>query len=547
MPNCPFFTAKVTPEDDQEEETIAKVVRTQPPQSQASASHSRSGRTHTRTASKQVAATASASEAEPGGDGEGDKGAPASSKKLLWTASVQSVTFTPAGPPRGAPKSVSSKRLRTGDENTEMVVDNTEEPPPRTVPKPSSKTKKGKAKAPQTTKPSGLDVQEVVLPSARSSKKDNAKQKAIEEAQVIDLDDDEVIEVPQPPKVATKSSKSSSKSRRGKIKAASVVQEDGPEAAPETLIEPVDVEMEEHKPDPPAIKAPPHPVARPPPKPSQSVPVVVPKLALPPISRPPRPSRDEDVDLKAAEDELDNMVMELDPTGEVRSLLMSKTSSSRPPSSRSDVRPQKVSSASSSQHQGQDSVLQMASLAWLKTKTMPRVGSVRAMMMEDEVEEEEVAQSLEEIEEEAAVNVDITTYSRNAERPPSTVPPPQTNGRNKTPVEHPTSSGASAKGKTKATDPLPSEPAPPEPRTPSPAAVTNTYPLLGEVDHLPLPLLPDETRSHHLTEVDKDMTLEAYIRLKIERRKEELRADGQRWIEEFLAYAERAKETIQAM
>lgn len=546
MPNCPFFTAKVTPEDDEEEETIARVVRTQPPQSKASASHSRSGRTHTRTASqsKQVAATASASEAEPGGDGEGDTGAPAPSKKLLWTASVQSVTLTPAGPPRGAPKSVSSKRLRTGDENTEMAVDNTEEPPQRIVPKPSSKTKKGKAKAPQT---SGLDVQEVVPTSARSSKRDNAKQKAIEEAQVIGLDDDEVIEVPPPPKVATKSSKSSSKSRKGKIKAASVVQEDGPEAAPETLIEPVDVEMEEHELDPPAIKAPPHPVARPPPKPSQSVPVVVPKLALQPTSRPPRPSRDEDVDLKAAEDELDDMVMELDPTGEVRSLLMSKTSSSRPPSSRSDFKPQKVSSASSSQHQGQDSVSQVASLAWLKTKTMPRVGSVRAMMMEDEVEEEEVAQSLEEMEEEGAVNVDITTYSRNAERPPSTVPPPQTNGRNKTPVEHTTSSGPSAKGKTKAIEPLPSEPAPPEPRTPSPAAVTNTFPPLGEVDHLPLPLLPDETRIHHLTEVDKDMTLEAYIRLKIERRKEELRADGQRWIEEFLAYAERAKETIQTM
>jgi hypothetical protein len=68
-----------------------------------------------------------------------------------------------------------------------------------------------------------------------------------------------------------------------------------------------------------------------------------------------------------------------------------------------------------------------------------------------------------------------------------------------------------------------------------------------EVDHLPSPLLPDEARIHHLTEEDKDMTLEAYIRLEIERRKEELRADGQRWIEDFLAYAEQAKETIRTM
>jgi hypothetical protein len=525
MPNCPFFTAKVTPEDDQEEETIAKVVRTQPPQSKASASHSRSGRTYTRTASqsKRIAATASASDVEPGGDGEDH-------------------IVIPAGPSRGVLKSVSSKRLETGDEDTEMAVGNTEGPPQQTVSKLSSKTKKGKTKAPQTTEPSGLDVQEVVPASARSSKKDNAKRKAVEEAQVIDLDDDEIIEVPPPPKVATKSSKSSSKSRRGKTKAASVVQEDEPEAAPETPIEPVDVEMEEHKLDPPVIKAPPHLVARPPPKPSQSVPVVVPKLALQPISRPSRPSKDEDVDLKAAEDELDDMVMELDPTGEVRSLMKSKPSSSRPPSSRSDVKPLKVSSASSSQHQGQESVLQMASLARLKTgpKTMPRAGSVRAMMMEDEIEEEEVAQSLKEIEEEGGMNIDSTTYSRNAERLPSTDPPPQTNGRNKTPVEHPTSSGPSAKGKTKAIDP-------PEPRTPPPAAVTNPFPLLGEMYHLPSPLLPEETQIHHLTEEDKDMTLEAYMRRGIERRKEEIRADGQRWIEDFLAYAERAKETIRTM
>jgi len=544
MPNCPFFTGKVTPEDDQEEEAIAKVVRTQPPQSKAPASQSRSGRTYTRTASQsnRIAATASASDVELGGDGEDHTGPPGPSKKLPWTATlaVQSVTLTPAGPSRGVLKSVSSKRLKDGDE---MAVDNTDEPPQQTVSKPSTKTKKGKAKAHQTTEPSGLDVQEVVPVSARSSKKDNTEKKAVEEAQVIDLDDDEVIEVPPPPKVAPKSSKSSSKSRRGKTKATPVVQEDGPEAA---LIEPVDVEMEEHKLDPPAIKAPPHLVARPPPKSSQPVPVVIPKLALQPISRPSRPSKDEDVDLKAAEDELDNMVMELDPTGEVRSLLMSKTSSSRPPSSRSDVKPQKFSSASSSQHQAQESVSQMASLAWPKTgpKSLPHTGSVRAMMMEDEIEEEEVAESLKEIEEEGAADIDTISYSRNAERPPSTVPPPRTNGREKTLVEHSTSSGPSAKGKTKAIDPLPPQP---EPRTPSPAAVRNPFPRLGEVDRLPSPLLPDETRIHDLTEADKDMTLEAYIRLEIERRKEDLRADGQRWIEDFLAYAERAKETIRAM
>ena len=486
MPNCPFFTAKVTPEDDQEEETAATVIRTQPPQSKASTSHSRSGRTYTRTASqsKRIAATVSGSEAEPGDDGEDDIPA-VSKKKLAWTASLQSATLTPADPPRGVLKSVSSRRLKTEDEDMEMTVDNTEEPPQHTVPKSSSKTKKGKAKSTQTTEPSRPDVQELVPTSTRSSKKDNTKQKAVEEAQVIDLEDDEVIEVPPPPKkVATKISKSSSKSRKGKLKSASAVQRGELEPAPEALIELVDIEMEEP---------------------------------------------------------------ELDP--QVRSLLKSKTSSSRPPSSRSDVKPQKVSSVSSSQHQGQESVLQVPSLAWLKTgpKTMPRAGSVRAMMMEDEIEEEEVAQSLKEIEEEGAIDIDTIPYSRNAEQPPLNVPLPQTNGRNRTQVEPPTSSSSSAKGKTRAIDPIHTEPAPPEPRTPSPAAVTKAFPHLEEVDHLPSSLLPDETRFHHLTEVDKDMTLEAYIRLEIERRKEDLRADGQRWIEEFLAYAERAKETIQAM
>lgn len=548
MPKCPFFTAKVTPEDDQEEETMEIVVRTQPPQSMASTSQSRSGRAYTRTTSqsKRIAATASASEAEPGED---DIVAPVvSKKKLPLTASLQSVTLTPADPPRGVLKSVSSKRLKTEDEDMELAVDNVEEPPRQPVAKSSSKTKKGKAKSTQTTEPSTLDVQELVPTSTRSSKKGDAKQKAVEEAQVIDLEDDEVIEVPPPKKVATKSSKSSSKSRKGKTRAASVVQQDELETAPETLIEPIDIEMEEYKLDPIAINAP-HPVSRPPPPgPSQSVPVVIPKLALKPISRASRPSRDEDVDLKAAEDELDNMAMELDPTGEVRSLIKSKTSASRPPSSRSDVKPQKVSSASSSQHQGQTSVLPTPSLAWLKTgpKTMPRVESVRAMMMEDEIEEEEVAQSLKEIDE-GVVDINTISYSRNASRPPSNVPLPQTNGRNKAPVEHPTSSSSSAKGKMRAIDPLHSEPAPPAPRTPSPAAVTDPFPRLEEVDHLPSPLLPDETRIHHLTEADKDMTLEAYIRLEIERRKEDLRVDGQRWIEEFLAYAERAKETLRAM
>lgn len=548
MPNCPFFTAKVTPEEDQEEETMETVVRTQPPQSKASTSQPPSGRAYTRTASqlKRTAATVSASEAEPGED---DIVAPAvSKKKLPLIASLQSVTRTPADPPRGIHKSGSSKRLETEDEDMELAVDNTEEPPQQPVSK-SSKTKKGKAKSTQTTEPNRLDVQELVPTSTRSSKKDNAKQKAVEEAQVIDLEDDEVIEVPPPKKVATKSSKSSSKSRRGKTKAASVVQRDELETAPETLIEPVDVEMEEYKLDPIAIKAP-YPVSRPPPPgPPQSVPVVVPKLALKPISRAPRPSNDEDVDLKAAEDELDNMAMELDPTGEVRSLIKSKTSSSRPPSSRSDVKPHKVSLTSSSQHQGQESVLQVPSLTWLKTgpKTMPRVESVRAMMMEDEIEEEEVAESLKEIDEEEAVDIDTIAYSRNSERPPSNVPLPPTNGRNRAPVEHPKSSSTSAKGKSRAIDPLQSEPAPPERRTPSPVGVTDPFPRLEEVDHLPSPLLPDETRIHHLTEVDKDMTLEAYIRLEIERRKEDLRADGQRWIEDFLAYAERAKETIRAL
>ena len=552
MPNCPFFTAKVTPEDDQEEETVAIVIRTQPPQSKAPTSHSRSGRTYTRTASqsKQITATASASEAEPGDDVEDDMVVPAMSKKKLpWTASLQSATLTPADPPRGVLKSVSSRRLKTEDEDMVMVVDNTEEPPQQTNSKSSSKTKKGKTKSTQTTEPSRPDVQELVPTLTRSSKKDNAKQRAAEEAQVIDLEDDEVIEVPPPKKVATKMSKSSSKSRKGKTKSASVVQRGGLETAPETLIEPVDIEMEEPKLDPPVIRAP-RPIAQPPPpKTSQSVPVVVPKLALQPTSRPSRPSRDEDVDLKAAEDELDNMAMELDPTGEVRSLLKSKTSSSRPPSSRSDVKPQKVSSASSSHHQGQESVLQVPSLAWLKTgpKTMPRAGSVRAMMMEDEIEEEEVAQSLKEIEEEGAVDIDSIPYSRNAERPPLNVPLPQTNRPNKTQVEHPTSSSTSSKGKTRAIDPTHTEPAPPEPSAPSPAAVTRPFPHLEEMDHLPSPLLPDETRFHHLTDVDKDMTLEAYIRLEIERRKEDLQTDGRRWIEEFLAYAERAKETIQAM
>ena len=461
MPNCPFFTAIVTPEEDQEEETMEIVVRTEPPKSKASTSQSRSGRAYTRTASqsKRIAATAtaSASEAEPGED---DIVAPAvSKKKPPLTASLQSDTVTSAGPPRRVLKSVSSKRLKTEDEDMELVVDDTEEPPQQPAPKLSSKAKKGKAKSTQTTEPSRMDVQEL---------------------------------------------------------------------------------------DPPAIKAP-HPASRPPPpEPSQSVPVVVPKLALKPISRASRPSRDEDVDLKAAEDELDNMAMELDPTG---SLIKSKTSSSRPPSSRSDVKPPKVSSASSSQHQGQGPVLQVPSLGWLKTgpKTMPRVGSVRAMMMEDEIEEEEVAQSLKETEEEGAVDLDTVTYSRNAERPPTNVPLPQTNGRHKTPVEHTTSSSSSAKGKARAIDPLHSEPAPPEPRTPPPVAVTNPFPLHKEVDHLPSFLLPDETSIHHLTEAEKDMTLEAFIRLEIERRKEDLRADGQRWIDEFLAYAERAKDTIRTM
>ena len=551
MPNCPFFTAKVTPEEDPEDEIIlADLALSQPSQSKGSTSRSRSGRAHTRTASqsKRMAAAASASEAEPGGDGEDDALVP-SKKKLPSTASLKSVTLTAVEPPR-VTKSASSRRVKTQDEDTEMVVDITEEPPQPTVSKSSSKTKKGKAKTPQAIELSDLDVQEVAPTSTKSSKKAKGKQRAIEEVQVIDLDDDEDGEVPPPPKkVARKPSKSSSKSKRGKTKPATVVQEDELEAEPETLIEPVDIEMKEHPLGPPSTKAPPPLVAQPPPpKPSQVVPAVVPKL------RPPLPSKDEDMDLKAAEEELDNMAMELDPTGEVRSLLKSKTSSSRPASSRSDVKPQKTSSSSSSRHHGQESAMQMTSLTWLKAgpKSMSHAGSVRAMMAEDEMEEEEVARSLNEIEGEGEVDIEVITklrpQSRNPERPPFTVPPVQTNGHSKTPVEHPTSSSASIKGNAKAVHPFPSEVAPPEPRTPPPAhtAVTNMFPL-GEVDRLPSLLLPEEASIHHLTEEDKDMTLEAYIRREIERRKEELRADGQRWIEGFLAYAEQAREKIRAM
>lgn len=555
MPNCPFFTGKVTSEDDQEDEAImADLGRTQPPQSKASTSHSRPGRTHTRAASqsKRIAVMAFASEAEPGGDGEDDTDVPVPSKKNLpWTASIKSVTPTPVDPPRGASKSISSKRLETQDEEMEVVVDVAEEPP-RPIASKSSKAKKGKAKTPQATEPSDLDVQEVDPISTKSSKKAKGKQRAIKEGQVIDLDDDEVVEVLPLKNLATKSSKSSSKSKRSKKKAATVVQEDAPEPEPETLIEPIDIEMEEHNLNPPPIKAPPHPIARPPPpKPSNAVPVVVPKLALQPLSRPPKPSKDEDVDLKEAEEELENMAMELDPTGEVRSQL--KTSSSRLASSRSGVKPQKASSSSSSQHPGQESALQKTSLDWLKAdpKPMSRVGSVRAMMAEDEMEEEEVAQSLNEIEEEGVVDIDtiakLRPQSRNAERPSSTVPPLQTNGRSKTPVERPTSPSAHTKGKAKAIDPLHSEVAPPEPRTPSPAPVPNIFPPLGGVDRLPSSLLPDETHILHLTEEEMDMTLEAYIRREIERNKEKLRAEGQQWIDEFLAHAEQARGTIRTM
>jgi hypothetical protein len=553
MPNCPFFIANVTLEDDQEDEiVVANLVPTQPPPSKASTS--RSGRTHTRTASKsnRIAATASASEIEPDGDGEDDTDALAPSRQTLpRTASAKAATPAPVDPPRVIPKSTSSRRLKTQHGDLEMAVDNNDEPPQSTVSKLSSKTKKGKAKTPQT-EPSDLDVQEVAATSTKSSKRAKGKQKAIEEVQVIDLDDDEVIEEPPPSKKsATKSSKSSSKSKRGKTKATIVAQEDEPEAAPETSIEPTDVEMEERKLEVQFIKAPPHPVARPPPpKLPQVVPVVIPKLALQSSSRTSRPSNDEDVDLKAAEEELENMAMELDPTGEV---LKSKTSSSRPASSRSGLKPQNASS-SSTQHRGKESALQAASLAWLKTgpKPMSRAGSVRAMMMEDEVEEEEVARSLNEMEEEGEVDIDTITKlrppSRNAERPPFAVPPPQTNGQSKTLVERPTVSSTSSKGKTKAK----SEVAVPEPRTPPPAAITNTLAPLGEVDSapslvLPNKLLPDKAQIHHLTEEEKDMTLEAYIRLQIERRKEVLRADGERWIEDFLAYAEQVRGTIRAM
>ena len=554
MPNCPFFTGKVTSDDDQEDEAIvADLGRTQPPQSKASTSHSRPGRTQVRAASKskRIAAIVSTSEAEAGGEDEDDTDAPTLSKKNLpWAASIKSVTPAPVDPPRGVSRSVSSKRLKTQDEDMEMAVDIAEEAPQPTVSKSSSKTKKGRAKTPQVTEPSDLDVEPI---STKSSKKAKGKQKAIKEAQMIDLVDDDVVEVPPPLKtVATNSSKSSSKSKRSKTKAAVVVQEDGPEAGPETLIEPIDLEMEEHKLKPPSIKAPPHTIAlSPPPKPSKAVPVVVPKLALQPVSRPPKPSKDEDVDLKEAEEELENMAMELDPTGEVRSQL--KTSSSRPPSSRGGVKPQKASSSSSSQHHGKESALQRTSLAWPKTslKPMSRAGSVRVMMAEDEIEEEEVAQSLNEMEEEGEVDIDTIAkprpQSRNAEQPPSTVFPPQTNGRSKTPVEHPTSSRASTKGNVTAINPLHSEVAPPEPRSPSPAPVTNIFPSLAGANYLPASLLPDETHIHHLTEEERDMTLEAYIRREIERRQEELRADGQQWIEEYLAHIERTKETIRAM
>lgn len=519
MPNCPFFTGKVTSEDDQEDENlVVDLGQSKPPQSKASTSHSRPGRTHTRTASKsrRTAAMASASEAEPGGDGEDDTDAPAPlKKKLPRAASVKSVPPTPVDPPRGVSRSVSSKRLKAQDEDVEMAVDTAEEPPQPIVSK-SSKTKKGKAKILQATEPNDLDVQEVEHISAKSFKKAKGKQRAIEEVQIIDLDDDEVVEAPPPENLAT-----NSKVKPPSIKA-------------------------------PSIKAPPHPIARtPPPEPSKTVPVVVPKLALQPVSRPPKPSRDDDMDLKEAEEELENMAMELDPTGEVRSQL--KTSSSRPASSRGGAKSQEASSKSSSQHPGHEFALQVASLAWPTTgrKPMSRSGSVRAMMAEDEMEEEEVVRSLNEMEEEGEVDIQtiakLRPQSRNAERPPSTAPWPQTNGRSKTLAEHPTSSRASNKGKAKAVDPLHSEVAPPKPRTPSPAPVTNIFPSLGGVVPLSSSLLPDEVHIQHLTEEDKDMTLEAYIRREIERREEELRADGQKWIEEFLAYAEQARETIRTM
>ena len=453
---------------------------------------------------------ASASEAEPGDDGEDDTDAPAPlKKKLPRAASVKSVQPTPVDRPRGVSRSVSSKRLKARDEDVEMAVDTAEEAPQPIVSKSSSKTKKGKAKILQATEPNDLDVQDVERISAKSFKKVKGKQRAIEEVQIIDLDDDEVVEAPPPENLATNS----------KVK-------------------------------PPSIKAPPHPIARTePPEPPKAVPVVVPKLALQPVSRPPKPSRDDDMDLKEAEEELENMAMELDPTGEVRSQL--KTSSSRPASSRGGAKSQEASSKSSSQHPGQEFTLQMASLAWPTTnrKPMSRSGSVRAMMAEDEMEEEEVVRSLNEMEEEGEVDIQTIAkprpQSRNAERPHSTGLLPQTNGRSKTPAEHPTSSRASTKGKAKAVDPLHSEVAPPKPRTPSPAPVTNIFPSLG----VPLSssLLPDEAHIQHLTEEDKDMTLEAYIRREIERREEELRADGQKWIEEFLAYAEQARETIRTM
>lgn len=67
------------------------------------------------------------------------------------------------------------------------------------------------------------------------------------------------------------------------------------------------------------------------------------------------------------------------------------------------------------------------------------------------------------------------------------------------------------------------------------------------VKQLEAPLIPTDASSYTLTEEEREMTLEEWIRFEIERRKGEVREEGARWIEGFLESAERVRERIRAL
>lgn len=82
--------------------------------------------------------------------------------------------------------------------------------------------------------------------------------------------------------------------------------------------------------------------------------------------------------------------------------------------------------------------------------------------------------------------------------------------------------------------------------TPSPELNDETaFPFGAGI--LDVPILGPDWRSYNLTEEEREMALEDWVRLEMDRRKQEFRKEAEKWIQQFLEHAEVARERIKAL